>query len=121
MKKWISWSSERASAASPPPSWPRTAAAARSSSSAERSSAAGRHSHISVRTVTVAERLVRDDSRAVRGVSVRGERRGVGQALGGRVLLACGGFAGDDALVAEHCPAVAPLPFQGGARAIGDG
>src|SRR5439155_133181 len=31
------------------------------------------------------------------------------------------GFAGDDALVAEHCPAVAPLPFQGGARATGDG
>src|SRR5437667_3657282 len=89
--------------------------------SADLARAAGRHSHISGRTATVAERLVRDDSRAVRGVSVRGERRGVGQALGGRVLLACGGFAGDDALVAEHCPAVAPLPFQGGARATGDG
>src|SRR5439155_1158688 len=97
MKRWISWSSERASAASPPPSWPRTAAAARSSSSAARSWG------------------------AARGVSVRGERRGAGQALGGRVLLACGGFAGDDALVAEHCPAVALLPFQGGARATGDG
>src|SRR5947199_8674147 len=83
--------------------------------------AASRHSHVSVRTATLAERLVRDDSGAVRGVSVRGERRGAGQALGGRVLLACGGFAGDDGLVAEHCPAVAPLPFQGGARATGDG
>src|SRR5438067_819025 len=83
--------------------------------------AASRHSHISVRSSTVAERLVRDDPGAVRGVSVRGERRGAGQALGGRVLLACGGFAGDDALVAEHCPAVAPLPFQGGAHATGDG
>src|SRR5439155_6332139 len=83
--------------------------------------AASRHSHVSVRTATLAERLVRDDSGAVRGVSVRGERRGAGQALGGRVLLACGGFAGDDGLVAEPCPAVPPLPFQGGARATGDG
>src|SRR5438093_1571902 len=89
--------------------------------SADLARAASRHSHISVRSTTVAERLVRDDPGAVRGVSVRGERRGAGQALGGRVLLACGGFAGDDALVAEHCPAVAPLPFQGGARATGDG
>ena len=83
--------------------------------------AASRHSHVSVRTATVAERLVREDSGAVRGVSVRGERRGASQALGGRVLLACGGFAGDDALAAEHCPPVAELPFQGGARATGDG
>src|SRR5437879_614081 len=97
MKRWISWSSVRASAASPPPWWPRTAAAARSSSSAPRSWVAGR------------------------GVSGARGRRGRGQALGGRVLLACGGFAGDAALVAEHCPAVAPLPFQGGARATGDG
>src|SRR5947207_435474 len=52
---------------------------------------------------------------------VGGQLPGVGQAPGGRGLLACAGFAGDDALVAEHCPAVAPLPFQGGARAIGDG
>jgi len=89
--------------------------------SADLARAASRHSHVSVRTGTLAERLVRDDSGAVRGVSVRGERRGAGQALGARVLLACGGFAGDDALVAEHCPAVAPLPFQGGARATGDG
>src|SRR6266516_2580219 len=89
--------------------------------SADLARAASRHSHVSVRPATLAERLVRDDSGAVRGVSVRGERRGAGQALGGRVLLACGGFAGDDALVAEHCPAVAPLPFQGGARATGDG
>src|SRR5437762_9542804 len=89
--------------------------------SADLARAASRHSHVSVRPTTLAERLVRDDSGAVHGVSVRGERRGAGQALGGRVLLACGGFAGDDALVAEHCPAVAPLPFQGGARATGDG
>jgi fumarate reductase flavoprotein subunit len=52
---------------------------------------------------------------------VRSERRGAAQALGGRVLLACGGFAGDDALIAEHCPAVAALPYQGGSRAAGEG
>src|SRR5438067_1602910 len=65
--------------------------------------------------------IVVERTKELGGVSVRGERRGAGQALGGRVLLACGGFAGDDALVAEHCPAVAPLPFLGGARATGDG
>src|SRR5439155_85450 len=72
---------------------------------------------------TEAERIAASGSRWERaaGSDDGPERRGVGQALGGRVLLACGGFAGDDALVAEHCPAVAPLPFQGGARAIGDG
>src|SRR5207237_8140692 len=89
--------------------------------SADLARAASRHSHVSVRTATLAELLVRDDPGAVRGVSVRGERRGAGQALGGRVLLACGGFAGDGALVAEHCPAVPPLPFQGGAPATGEG
>src|SRR6266516_3928206 len=48
--------------------------------SADLARAASRHSHISVRSTTVAERLVRDDPGAVRGVSVRGERRGAGQA-----------------------------------------
>src|SRR5437867_8105703 len=56
-----------------------------------------RHSHVTIRTNTVVERLVREDSGAVRGVAVRAERRGGPQALAGRVLLACGGFAGDDA------------------------
>ncbi len=88
---------------------------------ADLSRAASRHSHVSLRTGTVAEHLVRDESGGVRGVSVRSERRGAGQAIGGRVLLACGGFAGDDALVAEHCPSVAALPYQGAARATGDG
>jgi fumarate reductase flavoprotein subunit len=83
--------------------------------------AAGRHSHVSVRTGAVVERLVRDDSGAVRGIGMRAERRGAAQALGGRVLLACGGFAGNDALVAEHCAAVAELPYHGAAQARGEG
>jgi fumarate reductase flavoprotein subunit len=83
--------------------------------------AATRHTHVSVRTGTVVERLVRDEPGTVRGVAVRAERRGVGQALGGQVLLACGGFAADDALVAKHCPAVAELPYGGASLAAGDG
>jgi fumarate reductase flavoprotein subunit len=62
---------------------------------------------------------VRDEN-GVRGVSVRPERRGASQALGGRVLLACGGFAGDDGLVGQHCPAVAGLPYCGPARTSGE-
>jgi fumarate reductase flavoprotein subunit len=80
-----------------------------------------RHSHVTIRTNTVVERLIRDDSGAVRGVGVRADRRGGPQVLGGRVLLACGGFAGDDALVREHIPVVAELPFSGTGRATGDG
>jgi len=82
--------------------------------------AAAHHSRVSLRTGTAAERLVRDESGVVRGVAVRAERRGAPQGLGGRVLLACGGFAADDALVAEHCPRVAELPYQGAARPGGD-
>ena len=59
--------------------------------------AAGRHSHVSVRTGATVERLVRDDAGAVRGVAVRTDRRGAPHAVGGRVLLACGGFAADAA------------------------
>jgi fumarate reductase flavoprotein subunit len=82
--------------------------------------AATRHSHVSVRVATVAERLVRDESGAVRGISVRAERRGAAQGLGGRVLLACGGFVADDPLVAEHCPTLAEFPHHGAARPMGD-
>jgi len=83
--------------------------------------AATRHSHIALRMGAVAERLVRDDAGAVRGVAIRSERRGAPQSLGGRVLLACGDFAADDALVAEHCADVAQLPYLGTARGTGDG
>jgi fumarate reductase flavoprotein subunit len=82
--------------------------------------AASRHSKVSVRTGTHAERLLRDEAGGVRGVQVRAERRGAGQELLGSVLLACGGFAADDARVGEHCPAVAALPYLGFAGAIGE-
>ena len=83
--------------------------------------AATRHARITVRTGAVVERLIRDDSGAVRGLGLRTERRGGGQAIGGRVLLACGGFVGNDALVGEHCAAVAELPYHGSAAATGEG
>jgi len=87
---------------------------------AELARAATRHSRVSVRTGAPVERIVRDESGAVRGVGVRGDRRGAVQALGGSVLLASGGFAADEALVREHCPGVAELPYAGGRGATGD-
>ena len=83
--------------------------------------AATRHSHVAVRTGTLVERLVRDDTGVVQGVGLRAERRNPSQTIGGRVLLACGGFAGADDLIATHAPAVAELPSPGAERAIGDG
>jgi fumarate reductase flavoprotein subunit len=83
--------------------------------------AASRHSHVSVRAGASAERLLRDESGAVRGVSVRAERRGAAQAIGGNVLLAAGGFVADDALIAEHAPLLAEFPYQGSAKATGEG
>jgi len=87
---------------------------------AELARAATRHSRVSVRTGAPVERIVRDESGAVRGVGVRGDRRGAVHALGGSVLLASGGFAADEALVREHCPGVADLPYAGGPGATGD-
>src|SRR5262245_10248095 len=80
---------------------------------ADLSRAVGRHTHVSVRTGAAVDRLVRDEGGAVRGITVRGDRRAAPHALGGRVLLACGGFVSDDALVATHSPALASLPYQG--------
>src|SRR5690242_3736393 len=82
--------------------------------------AAGRHARVAVRTGAAVGRLVIDETGAVRGVAVRGDRRGVSHAIAGRVLLACGGFVGEQALVAEHCPAIADLPYHGAATATGE-
>jgi fumarate reductase flavoprotein subunit len=83
--------------------------------------AATRHSKVAVRTGALVERLVRDDAGVVQGVGLRAERRAPSQTIGGRVLLACGGFAGADELIATHAPAVAQLPSPGTERALGDG
>jgi fumarate reductase flavoprotein subunit len=83
--------------------------------------AASRHSRVTVRTGVLVERLVRDDAGAVAGVGVKADRRGAPQSVAGRVLLACGGYAADDALVTEHCTPAAGVPFRGAAPAGGDG
>jgi len=83
--------------------------------------AATHHPRITVRTGAPVEHLIRDDAGAVRGVAVRGDRRGTTHSIGGAVLLACGGYAGNDALVAEHCAAVAELPYGGAGKADGEG
>ncbi len=82
--------------------------------------AASRHTRVGVRPGLVAERLVRDDAGRVTGLAVRPERRGAGQTLAGPVLLACGGFAASDALVAAHCPAAAGLPYFGWPGSVGE-
>jgi fumarate reductase flavoprotein subunit len=78
-----------------------------------------RHHRVKVRVGAEVQGLLRDDG-TVRGVQLKPERRGA-PAVHGRVLLACGGFAADDAAVAEHCPAVASLPYLGPEGARGDG
>ena len=83
--------------------------------------AAIRHSHITVRTGAVVERLVRDEAGAVQGIAIRGDRRGASHTFSGRVLLASGGFVANDELVATHCPDAAVLPYCGAALATGDG
>lgn len=81
---------------------------------------AGRSNRVAVRTGIQVERLLRDERGAVSGVGARSGRR-VEQTIAGPVLLACGGFVADDALVAEHCPDAAALPRSGWAGAVGEG
>jgi fumarate reductase flavoprotein subunit len=81
--------------------------------------AASHHTHIRVRTATEVDRLVATDAGGVAGVALRPDRRGA-TSLRGPVVLACGGFVGDDDLVAQHCPTVAKLPYLGPAGAKGD-
>jgi len=81
--------------------------------------AASHHTHIRIRTATDVDRLVPTDEGGVSGVALRPDRRG-STILTGPVVLACGGFVGDDELVARHCPDVKDLPYLGPAGAKGD-
>jgi fumarate reductase flavoprotein subunit len=81
--------------------------------------AASHHTHIRVRSATEVDRLTPADDGSVAGLALRPDRRGATQ-LKGAVVLACGGFAGDDELVAQHCPEVKDLPYLGFAGAKGD-
>ncbi len=78
---------------------------------------AHRATRVGIRFGTTADRLLHDDG-GVRGVRVKFGRKE--QELHGPVLLACGGFAASDPLVAEHCPDIAALPYVGPASADGE-
>jgi fumarate reductase flavoprotein subunit len=81
--------------------------------------AASHHTHIRVRTATEVERLVPTDEGGVSGVALRPDRRG-NTVITGPVVLASGGFVGNDELVARYCPDVKDLPYMGPAGAKGD-
>jgi fumarate reductase flavoprotein subunit len=78
-----------------------------------------RHHRIRVRAGAEATHLLREEAGVV-GIGVKPDRRGAA-AITGRTLLACGGFAANDDLIAAHCPAVSGLPVGGPALATGDG
>jgi fumarate reductase flavoprotein subunit len=81
--------------------------------------AASHHTHVRIRNATEVERLTVADDGSVTGVALKPDRRGA-TVLRGAVVLASGGFAGDDELVAQHCPQVKDLPYLGPAGAKGD-
>jgi len=81
--------------------------------------AASHHSHVRVRNATDVDRLTPGEDGSVTGVALRPDRRGA-TVLKGAVVLACGGFAGDDELVAQHCPELKDLPYLGTGGAKGD-
>jgi fumarate reductase flavoprotein subunit len=81
--------------------------------------AASHHTHVRVRAATEVERLVPTDDGGVAGVALRPDRRGA-TIVRGPVLLACGGFIADDALVAQHAPEVKDLPYLGPPGPNGD-
>ena len=81
--------------------------------------AATHHTHIKVRATTEVERLLVGETGEVTGVGVHGDRRSP-TTVTGPVVLACGGFAAADELVAQHSPEVASLPFLGNAPPKGD-
>jgi len=83
-------------------------------------SAATKHTHITIRTGSVVEDLWGDQEGTVVGVAAR-ERRGPINIRGRRVLLACGGFAAHDDLVAEHQRELAVFRYLGNPGALGDG
>ena len=81
--------------------------------------AASHHTHIRVRSATEVDRLVPTDDGGVAGVALRPDRRGT-TIVNGPVVLACGGYVGDDELVAKYAPALKELPYLGPAGAKGD-
>src|SRR5262245_10580262 len=80
-----------------------------------------RHPRIRTRHGVEASRLVSGPDGGVNGVDLTRVRRSDPPGMDGAVLLACGGYAGADAVVQQHCPAVAELPALSCESATGAG
>jgi fumarate reductase flavoprotein subunit len=80
-----------------------------------------RHQRIRTRHGVEAARLVTGADGTVTGVDLTRLRRSDPPGMDGSVLLACGGYAGADAVIQAHCPAVADLPALSCESATGAG
>jgi fumarate reductase flavoprotein subunit len=80
-----------------------------------------RHPRIRTRFAVEAESLVVNAEGRVAGVNLLRQRRAEPPGVDGAVVLACGGYAGNDAVVQEHCPAAAGLPALSCESATGAG
>jgi fumarate reductase flavoprotein subunit len=69
-----------------------------------------RHARIRTRFGVQASALALGPEGRVAGVDLTRVRRADPPGMDGTVILACGGYAGADTVVAEHCPDVAALP-----------
>lgn len=78
-----------------------------------------RHHRIKPRLGAEVTEMLRAEDGHVTGVALKPDRRS-SPVIDGRLLLATGGFVADDALVGEHAPDTAALPFLGHAHATGD-
>jgi fumarate reductase flavoprotein subunit len=80
-----------------------------------------RHPRIRVRFAVEAASLVVDGEGRVTGVDLARHRRSDPPGMDGPVILACGGYAGSDALLQEHSPGIADLPALSCESATGGG
>jgi fumarate reductase flavoprotein subunit len=81
----------------------------------------GRHQRIRARHGVEASGLTVGPDGRVTGVELTRVRRSDPPGLDGTVILACGGYAGAEAVVQEHCPAAAELPALSCESATGAG
>ena len=80
-----------------------------------------RHQRVRIRLGVEATALTVGPEGRVGGVDLARVRRSDPPGLDGTVILACGGYAGADAVVQEHCPDVAGLPALSCESATGAG
>jgi fumarate reductase flavoprotein subunit len=81
----------------------------------------GRHQRVRTRHGVEASSLTVGPDGRVAGVELTRLRRSDPPGLDGTVILACGGYAGAEAVVQQHCPVVAELPALSCESATGAG